>query len=192
MSFEELVTIPGYRVDNTEDIVEAKRLLAEAGYPNGDGLPEFDLVSSAGPTALETIGPFIADQFSQLGIKVKLRGVERSLVPEEFKKDFDLVTNTSFHSPTVNHTPLWLIQWTTNASQNFSGYSNPAFDEVVAELNRAPTPAERASLFRKGEDLLDQDPPQIVHGFTDHLPVWQNYVKGINIELRSFTEWGPF
>ena len=192
VSFEELVTIPGYRVDNTEDIVEAKRLLAEAGYPNGDGLPEFDLVSSAGPTALETIGPFIADQFSQLGIKVKLRGVERSLVPEEFKKDFDLVTNTSFHSPTVNHTPLWLIQWTTNASQNFSGYSNPAFDEVVAELNRAPTPAERASLFRKGEDLLDQDPPQIVHGFTDHLPVWQNYVKGINIELRSFTEWGRF
>ena len=113
-------------------------------------------------------------------------------MPEEFKKDFDLVTKHLLPFPHCESHPLWLVQWTTNASQNLSGYSNPAFDEVVTELNRAQTPAERASLFRKGEDLLDQDPPQIVHGFTDHLPVWQDYVKGINIELRQFTEWGRF
>ena len=192
VSFESLIATPGYRIDDTEDIAEAKRLLADAGFPNGDGLPVFDLVSSSGPTAVETVAPFIADQFSKIGIKVKIRGVERSLVPQEFKKDFDMVTNTSFHSPTVNHTPMWLIMWTTGASQNLSGYSNPEFDQVVADLNKALTPLDRAPLFRKGEDLLDQDPPQIVHGFTDHLPVWQNYVKGINIDKRQFTEWGRF
>ena len=192
MSFDELITLPGYRLDNTEDIEEAKRLLAEAGYPNGEGLPEFDHVSSNLGTAIDTVSPFFAEQWSKIGIKIKLRGVERSLVNQELNKDFDLVMNTSFHSPTVNHTPLWLVMWTTGGSQNGNGYSNPEFDQVVADLNSALTPAERAPLWRKGEDILDQDPPQSVHGFTDHLPVWQNYVKGINIELRRFTEWGRF
>ena len=192
ISFDELITIPGYRVDNSEDIEEAKRLLADAGYPNGEGLPEFDHVSSSLGVAIDAVSPFFAEQWAKIGIKVKLRGVERSLVNQELKKDFDIVMNTSFHSPTVNHTPLWLVMWTTGGSQNGNGYSNPEFDQVVADLNKALTPAERAPLWRQGEDILDQDPPQLVHGFTDHLPVWQNYVKGINIELRRFTEWGRF
>lgn len=192
VSFESLIATPGYRIDNTEDIAEANRLMAEAGFPNGEGLPVFDLVAASTPSTLETVAPFIADQFSKIGIKVKIRGVERSLVTEELKKDFDFVMNTSFHSPTVNHTPMWLVMWTTNGSQNLTGYSNPEFDQVVADLNKALTPLDRTELWRKGEDLLDQNPPQIVHGFTDHLPVWQNYVKGINIDKRQFTEWGRF
>jgi len=187
-----LINTPGYRIDNTEDIAEAKRLLADAGYPNGEGLPEFDLVAASTATSMETVAPFVAEQFSKIGIKVRIRGVERSLVPEELKKDFDFVMNTSFHSPTINHTPLWLVMWTTDGSQNRTGYSNPEFDQVVADLNKAMTPLERASLWRKGEDILDADPPQLVHGFTDHLPVWQSYVKGINIDQRQFTEWGRF
>ena len=37
-SGDELATIPGFRVPTAEDIAEAKRLLAEAGYPDGAGL----------------------------------------------------------------------------------------------------------------------------------------------------------
>lgn len=190
---EELLQIPGYRKDNAEDIKEAQRLLAEAGYPNGKGLPTFDLVSASVPGHAEVLAPFFADQVRRnLGININIRVVERALVAEEYKKDFDFVLSTIFHSPVRNHTPMWQVVWTTDGSQNFAKYSNPEFDQVVKQLNAELDPIKRAALFRKGEELLDANPPQFHFGFTSHMPMWRNYVKGLNLDQRVQTEWGRF
>ena len=38
--------------------------------------------------------------------------------------------------------------------------------------------------------LLDQTAPLYLIGFTDHLPMWRNTVKGHNSEARGFSELG--
>lgn len=188
-----LETMPGYRKDNTADIAEAQRILAEAGFPNGDGLPTFDLVSASVPGHAEVLAPFFADQLRRnLGIDINIKVVERALVNEEFKKDFDFVLSTIFHSPIKNHTPLWQVVWTTGASQNFGRYSNPEFDAVVDKLNAELDPVKRTELFKMGEDILDASPPQFNFGFTSHMPMWRNYVKGLILDQRVQTEWGRF
>ena len=189
----ELYEIPGYKRDNADDIAEAQRLLAEAGYPNGEGLRSFSLVSASVPGHAEVLSPFFVDQIStNLGMDIEISVVERALVSEEYKKDFDLVLSTIFHSPVKNHTPLWQVVWTTGASQNFGKYSNPEFDAVVEELNGELDGMKRAELFRKGEELLDANPPQFHFGFTAHMPMWRDYVKGLQLENRVQTEWGRF
>lgn len=59
------------------DPEKAKQLLAEAGYPNGQGLPELEYITSTGfyPKTKE-YGEIIAAQLQQVGIKVKLTVLE--------------------------------------------------------------------------------------------------------------------
>jgi len=190
---EELYQIPGYKRENADDIAEAQRLLAEAGYPGGEGLRTFKLVSASVPGHAEVLSPFFVDQLrTNLGMDIEISVVERALVSEEYKKDFDLVLSTIFHSPVKNHTPLWQVVWTTGASQNFGKYSNPEFDAIVTELNGELDGAKRAELFRQGEEILDANPPQFHFGFTAHMPMWRDYVKGLQLENRVQTEWGRF
>lgn len=190
---EELHQIPGYKRENADDIAEAQRLLAEAGYPGGEGLRTFKLVSASVPGHAEVLSPFFVDQLrTNLGMDIEISVVERALVSEEYKKDFDLVLSTIFHSPVKNHTPLWQVVWTTGASQNFGKYSNPEFDAIVKELNGELDGAKRAALFRQGEEILDANPPQFHFGFTAHMPMWRDYVKGLQLENRVQTEWGRF
>ena len=189
----ELYEVPGYKRENADDIKMAQDLLAEAGYPGGDGLRTFRLVSAAVPGHSEVLSPFFVNQLKEnLGIDIEISVVERALVVEEYKKDFDLVLSTIFHSPVKNHTPLWQVVWTTGASQNFGKYSNPEFDDIVVQLNGELDPMKRAELFRQGEELLDSNPPQFHFGFTAHMPMWHNYVKGLQLENRVQTEWGRF
>jgi hypothetical protein len=47
-------------------------------------------------------------------------------------------------------------------------------------------------LLRKGEELLDADPPQYHFGFNSHLPMWRNNVKGLVLDQRVHAEWGRF
>lgn len=190
---EELYQIPGYKRENADDIAEAQRLLADAGYPGGEGLRTFKLVSASVPGHAEVLSPFFVDQLrTNLGMDIDISVVERALVSEEYKKDFDLVLSTIFHSPVKNHTPLWQVVWTTGASQNFGKYSNPEFDAIVEELNGELDGAKRAALFRQGEEILDANPPQFHFGFTAHMPMWRDYVKGLQLENRVQTEWGRF
>jgi peptide/nickel transport system substrate-binding protein len=189
----ELLTVPGFRKDNSADIAEAQKLLADAGFPNGEGLRTFKLVSASVPGHAEVLAPFFADQVKRnLGMNVDISVVERALVSKEYKKDYDLVLSTIFHSPVKNHTPLWQVVWTTGASQNFGKYSNPEFDAVVEELNAELDPSMRAALFKKGEEILDSDPPQFHFGFTSHMPMWRDYVHGLILDQRVQTEWGRF
>ena len=172
---------------------ESRARRPRAGFPGGDGLRTFKLVSASVPGHAEVLSPFFVEQLkTNLGMEVEISVVERALVSEEYKKDFDLVLSTIFHSPVKNHTPLWQVVWTTGASQNFGKYSNPEFDEIVTELNGELDAMKRAELFRKGEEILDANPPQFHFGFTAHMPMWHNYVKGLQLEKRVQTEWGRF
>ena len=193
MSDEDLFKLPGYRKDNSEDIAEAQRLLAEAGYPNGEGLRTFSLVSAAVPGHSEVLAPFFQNQLkTNLGIDLKISVVERALLVEEFRKDFDFVQTGTSAAPIANPTPMWHLNWGTGGSQNHAKYSNPEFDAILKQLDAELDPAKREILFRQAEDLLDANPPQYNYGFTAHSPMWNNEVKGLRLEERVAAEWGRF
>lgn len=186
-SAAEIATLPGYREDKTEDIEAAKALLAEAGYPDGFSM---ELLAAAGPQA-ELIAPAIQDMLQRnLNIQTEIRIIERSLLVEEQKAgNFELVLDTRGHglsdiSPRAN---LW---WRTGGSQNFGQYSNADFDALLDQIDSELDATVRADLIRQAEDLLDQDPPSLLIGYTFHLPMWSNKVHGLMLDSRAFAEWG--
>jgi ABC-type transport system substrate-binding protein len=185
---EEIAQLPGYREDKTADIEEAKQLLADAGFP--DGLQGIEMLAATGPQA-ELIAPAFQDMLARnLNIQTEIRAIERSqLVEEEKNGNFTLVVDTYGHglsdiSPRAN---LW---WRTGGSQNWGGYSNPDFDALLDQIDVEIDPAARQDLIDQALDLLDQDPPWYLVGYTYHLPMWRSAVNGLSLDNRAFAEWG--
>jgi peptide/nickel transport system substrate-binding protein len=183
-----IATLPGYRADKSEDIAEARRLLADAGY--GNGISGVELLAAGGPQA-ELLAPAFQDMLKRnLNIESEIRITERALLSQEEQAgNFDLVIDTPGHgvsdiSPRAN---LW---WRTGASMNFGGYSNPEFDALLDQIDVEIDLEKRQALIRQAEDLLDENPPWYLIGYTYHLPMWGNKVKGLALDNRAFVEWG--
>ncbi len=185
-----IAQLPGYREDKTADLEEAKKLLAEAGFP--DGIEGLELLAATGPQA-ELLAPALQDMLARnLNIKVEIRTIERAqLVEEEKAGNFTLVIDTPGHgisdiSPRAN---LW---WRTGGSQNWGGYSNADFDALLDQIDIEIDQAKRIDLINQALDVLDQDPPWFLAGYTFHLPMWRNTVKGMLLNDRIFAEWSRF
>ncbi len=188
----EILKLPGYRADKTADVAEAKKLLAEAGVPNGFG--PIELVSATAPWAADIMAPaFMEELKSKLGITSKIRLVERGLLPEQYKNGtFDILVETQFSGAIADPTPMWNAFLKCKASQNYSRYCNPQFDKLLEDIGKETDDAKRRQLMNRALDLLDQDAPFVDTGFTEHSAVWRSYVKGLAIEKRIHSEWGHF
>lgn len=185
---EEIAQLPGYRADKTEDVATAKQLLADAGFP--DGMQGVELLAAAGPQA-ELLAPAFQDMLLRsLNIQTEIRIIERSQLSEEEKNgNFTLVIDTFGHSLS-DISPRANLVWRTGGSQNFSGYSNPDFDALLDQIDVETDVPTRQDLINQALDLLDQDPPWYLMGYTFHLPMWRNPVNGLVLGDRAFADWG--
>lgn len=189
MPSEEIALLPGYRPEKDEDIAAAKALLAEAGF--ADGITGVELLAASVAPHAEILAPAIQDLLrTALNIDLQIRVTERAqLFEEESGGNFDLILDT----PTISvsdFSAIGNLYFRTDASQNFGGYSNPQFDELLSAADLEMDPAKRTETFRQIEDVLDEDPPWLLIGWTFHLPMWQSYFKGHNMEARTQSVWG--
>ena len=103
----EMEKIPGYRPDKTQDIADAKKLLADAGYPNGFG--PIELVTADAAWAQQIMGPAYEQELRKnLNITSKTVIVQRALLAENYSKGtFDILVETKFDCPISDPTPMW-------------------------------------------------------------------------------------
>lgn len=188
---EELLTMPGYRPDKTEDIAEAKRLLAEAGYPDGF---ETTFTAWTEASSSEVAVPAFAELLrTSLNIRGEVKVVERSLTPEVLRNgDFDLFKADTYASSILDPYPFWNSYLRTGASQNWSRYANPDFDALLDELAAEIDTAKRQEIINRGLDMLDENPPFFLIGFCAHSVMASKDVKGIAIDQRLWSKFGRF
>jgi peptide/nickel transport system substrate-binding protein len=186
---DKILTLPGYRVDKTQDIADARKLLADAGYPGG--IEGVELLSASVPPHAEIMSPAIQDQLkTALGMQINIRVSERSLLVEDEKAGrFTMVLDTP-GGPISDFSPLANTYFKTGGSQNFGGYSNTAFDALLTQSDHELDDAKRRGLLDQMQDMLDQDPPWLFIGYTDHLLMWRSNLKGMAFDKRVQSEWG--
>jgi len=183
-----IATLPGYRPDKTQDIADARKLLADAGLASG---VQVELLSASVPPHAEIMAPAIQDQLkTTLGMDVNIRVAERSLLVEDQKAGrFTLVLDTP-SGPISDFGPLANTYFKTGGSQNFGAYSNAKFDDLLRQSDRELDTTKRRAMLDQMQDMLDQDPPWLFIGFTDHLLMWRANVKGFALDKRVQSEWG--
>jgi oligopeptide transport system substrate-binding protein len=165
--------IGGYTVPATfkYDPAEAKKLLAEAGFPEGRGFPsiEYTLSSRAEDTLL--LAQALQQMWQQtLGVKV-------TLAPTEFKVWLDILRNKSFAftsdnwNMTFNDPSDMLALAVTADPNNDAGWTHPAYDAVFAKIAPAPDDIARRAAIARCEEILGQEVPYapIYHSVRAHL-----------------------
>lgn len=150
----EYVSPPGVPTD----FAAARRLLAEAGYPGGRGLPKLPVV-----ILNDLRSPKITE--AQQAIWQRELGVSISIEPSEQKTWLE--TQRS-----MNHT-LGYLAWVadypdpytylslglTGNGNNWSGFSDPTYDEMVRKAQDTRDPAARFALLREAEARLLEASP---------------------------------
>lgn len=190
MPAEEIAKIPGYKEDNTEEVAQAKQLLAEAGYPDGFG--PIEIVSGSKPAHSDILAPAMQAELQKIGISSTIRVVEVAARLDDLRGgNFDMIIDVGFYTPINEFVIAWEANFTSGSRSNYSRYSNPEFDALVKELLLTDDEAKRKELYRKGMDMLDQNPPIYPLGFTEHCAMWRHEVKGHFEEKRLFTVYGP-
>jgi peptide/nickel transport system substrate-binding protein len=142
MSPAELEKFPGFWRDAEKSRAEAKKLLAEAGYPNG-----FKVVLKNRNVKLpyQDLAVFAIQEWRKIGIEAENRPVETAAWFSDLSQaNFELMIG-----PTVefmDDPDQFLNRYQTGAPQNYGRFSDPVVDDLFSRQARAIDPAERKKL----------------------------------------------
>ena len=142
------------------DVAKAKKLLADAGHPNGIDVelacrpqPAWELV------AVQTM----VEQWKEAGIRVKI-----NVMPST--QYWEVWTKVPFGFTTWAHRPLGVMSlalaYRTGVPWNEANYSNKDFDSLLAQAEGTLDVGQRRAIMAKLEGILQDDGPIVQ-------PVWR-------------------
>ena len=136
---------------------EARRLLAEAGYPGGRGFPDVAIVSTGGGY----LRAVLEELRRELDVEVRFEAVE-----------FEVLTARLDEEPPAIWTLAWVADYPgandflgvllrTGEANNHGGYSSTEFDAALDRALSATTPEAATAAFDEAQEILRQDVPMV-------------------------------
>lgn len=178
-SCEEMAKRPGYRTPTPEDIAEAKKLLSDAGYPNG-----FSTIIQNGYSAsVDNTNQLLIEMLKPIGINASIKSLERTAFYASMdNKEFEMtgMGNVGAIDDPNDYIATWYICGGGRNYQSFCDKEADAlYDKQAGELN----PAKRKEIVKQlQERIIEQMPIQILN-WTASWDAWYKYVKGVNPQV---------
>jgi peptide/nickel transport system substrate-binding protein len=151
------------------DQARARKLLAEAGYPNG-----FDAVLRVSPQYQYTVrtGEILVDQLRKVGVSVRLEQIEwgqwLSRVWKEAEYDLTI----------IGHAESWDIANYANPKYYFR-YDSPKFQELFSKSEVTLDDKARRELYAQMQRMLVEDAPAVWLYMYPRLAVTKKGVQGL-------------
>jgi ABC-type transport system substrate-binding protein len=177
--------IPGYESDVKGygyDPQKAKQLLADAGYPHGEGLEEITLQLNSGGTVNETIAEAIQEQLRKIGVTINLQIVDWAQHLESIDnnqpKFYRLGWVADYPDP-ENFIQLLSSKNFPPNGANYSRYSSPEYDKLFEEAMMSSDAKKQAELFKQAEKIAVEDAPWLFLFYTVRYRMMQPYVNNL-------------
>jgi oligopeptide transport system substrate-binding protein len=179
--------LKGYYYNPTK----AKRLLTEAGYPNGEGFPVVQLwvFSKAESTKAELAA--YQQYLAEIGVRVEIHfapdwRVYKDMLQQGKLPMFRVAWYADIPDPDNFFSPLLH----SAGQSNYMFYRNPRVDQLLEEAREATDYARRVKLYREAERLVMDDAPWITQHNHIFEYLYQPYVQGVEVSLLG-DRWIP-
>jgi len=142
--------------DYEKNVEEAKKLLAEAGYPDGKGFPKVTYGLNSG-SGHEPVAEALQQMWKEnLGVEVEILAQEWNVFQQSRKDGVYNINRNGWIGDYMDPSTFMDI-FTSGNGQNNAKYSNPKYDELIAAARKESDPAKRIQLFHDAEKLLMDD-----------------------------------
>ena len=167
------------------DVEEAKKLLAEAGYKDGEGFPTITLLYNQ-EGAHGDIMQAVADMWKKkLGINVSLSQQEwKVFQTTRTDKNYNIARDGwlgDYIDPMT-----FLDLYTSTSSLNNSGFSSSEYDKLIADAKSETDATKRDELLHQAEDMLMEDMPIIPLYYYTQIKGVKSYVKDVRVSPLGF------
>jgi oligopeptide transport system substrate-binding protein len=155
--------LPSYNAKKVKgydyDPLRAKKILAEAGFPDGKGLPEITLNTTA---SYLDLCEFIQSQLSQIGIKIKLdvspSGTLREMIARS-KVGFFRGSWVADYPDAENYLALFYSPNFSPMGPNYTHFSNANYDALYDKSQQEKNDSIRYSYYQKMENIILEAAP---------------------------------
>jgi oligopeptide transport system substrate-binding protein len=166
--------------ENNEDYAEAKKLLAEAGYPGGEGFPEFEILYNTSE-GHKKIAEYIQSEWkNNLGLKVTLLNQEwATYLSNRNQGNFQVARAGwigDYQDPNT-----FLDMFITGAGMNGGKYTNPKYDELITKAATMDAGQARMDVLAEAESIFIKEDQGV-------MPIYYY----VTLNMIDTNKWGGF
>jgi peptide/nickel transport system substrate-binding protein len=162
------------------DIAQAKRLLAEAGYPNG---LTATLVASDRPKTRAQLGVAIREMAKPAGFTINVQTMAHATFLDQVWKKGPFYIGLYNMQPTMDG--IFGQLYTSSAVWNETRWNNKAFDKLIDEARRTADDNRRRELYGQAQQLMYDEVPSLIPVFFDLLAAHRDHVSGFRLHPRG-------
>jgi peptide/nickel transport system substrate-binding protein len=143
------------------DLEKAKELLATAGFPDGEGLPDITFTISADDQQKERIAIIMQDSLKQIGMNLEIQKLAYAQF-NELEQGSKLQIWMDEWISWVND-PYYHMFWLAGSESpsNYPKFSNARVDEILAEFTLSDDAAGREAASKEAQAIIIEESPYV-------------------------------
>jgi oligopeptide transport system substrate-binding protein len=165
-------------------VARARRLLAEAGYPEGRSFPKLEVLYNTDEAHKKVAAALQQMWRKNLGIEVELRNVEWKVYLDRLSDlGYQIARRgwiADYRDPNT-----FLEMFTSTSGNNNTGWSDPEYDRLIAQAAAEPDRARRAAILARAEKILLREAPVVPLYFYVSQNCWKNNVRGLHENVQD-------
>lgn len=176
---------------------QAKKLMAEAGFPNGKGFPKLTLYINEGGSINTIVATALQNQLKEnIGVEIVIEPLQFDVLLERFAKGETDFTRTAWIADYPDPSNFLSIFYGKNVPDdpharsipNFSRYKNPVFDEFLEKGMAAIDPMEQIMYYKKCDSVLIEDAAFLPLYHDQYIRLIQNNIVGFPINAMEYRD----
>lgn len=169
--------VKGYNYDPEK----ARALLTEAGFPDGNGLPEITLTTVS---SYRDLIEYIQDELNQIGIKTRVEVMEGASLRELIAKNgvsFFRASWNADYSDGENYLSVFYSKNKVPFGPNYTAFNNKQFDKLYIQSYHVTNDSARYALYQQMDNLMMQQSPVVVLYYDNLVNLYQNNIIGYSV-----------